>query len=326
MFGLFAPKCPLDTHHKTWIERRMVWLAERFGLDRMRNATVVTPTPEFFPDPYTPDEAGFRHTLRRVCRYMGVDPNSLRFALADDDQLDAAGLYVQRERSIIYVARSRLEDPTRLVATLAHELAHELLLNGGHISPDASDHEEVTDLLPVFLGLGIFGANGTVRETAWRNAHASYSQVSRQGYLSSLQLGYALGVFAYVRGENNPKWVKHLRPDAGVTMKAALGYLRKTDDSLFRVTATARRGTPMELADLLADPSPTVRLNALWDVRQLADRPGRAAVRGRAVPGAQGRGRAAGGGANCGRVWTDGRPTGAGAHRRHVPRHPIRPG
>lgn len=275
MFGLFAPKCPLDTQSKTWIERRMVWLAERFGIDRMRDATVITPTPEFFPDPYTPDEAGFRHTLRRVCGYMSMDPNSVRFVLADDDQMpNVAGLYQMRERSIIHVTRGQLADPLSLIATLTHEIAHELLLKGGHLTPDIPDHEQVTDLLPVFLGLGIFGANVTIRESSWSHGQWSGWQVKKQGYLSSLHFGYALGVFSYVRGENNPKWVKHLRPDAGVTMKAALGYLRKTDDSLFRPTASARRGTPAELADKLADPSPTVRLNALWDVQLLTERPG----------------------------------------------------
>ena len=270
MFGLFAPKCPLDTQDKTWIEGRMVWLADRFGVDRMRNATVVLPTPEFFPDPYTPDEAGFRHTLRRVCGYMGMDPNSLRCALADDEQMPgAAGLYERREKSVIYVARGQLDDPAALIATLAHELAHELLLKGGHLTADEPDHEYVTDLLPVFLGVGVFRANATVREKVWRDPHGTYSQVSRQGYLSSLQLGYALAVFAFVRGEYHPKWVKHLRPDAGVTMKAALHFLRKTGDTLFHPTTYGeRRGTPAagRLADDLAHPSPTVRLNALWEV------------------------------------------------------------
>ncbi len=39
MFGLFAPKCPLDTKNKTWVERRMLWLARRFGLDRVTATT-----------------------------------------------------------------------------------------------------------------------------------------------------------------------------------------------------------------------------------------------------------------------------------------------
>src|SRR5262249_17613414 len=148
-----------------------------------------------------------RHTLRRVCGYMGVDPNSIRFALADNEQLpDAAGLYQMRERSVIYVARSQLDDPTGLIATLAHELAHELLLKGGHLAADEHDHEEVTDLLPAFLGVGIFGANATVRTKAWRDGNMEYFSASKRGYLSSLQLGYALAVFAYVREEHNPKW------------------------------------------------------------------------------------------------------------------------
>ncbi len=273
MFGLFAKKCPLDTWYKTWIERRMVWLADRFGLDRMRNATVILPTPEFFPDSYSPDEAGFRHTLRRVCGYMGVDPDSVRFVLADDEELpNAAGVYYQRERSVIVIARRQLADPSSLVATLAHELAHEHLLKGGHLTADTADHEMVTDLLPVFLGLGVFGANATLRTKSWSDGQMSYFQASRQGYLSSLQLGYALAVFCHVRGEHRPKWVKHLRPDAGVTLKAGLAYLTKTADTLFDPDADSLgRGTPSahQLKHQLAHASPTVRLNALWDVPDL---------------------------------------------------------
>jgi hypothetical protein len=201
---------------------------------------------------------------------MGIDPDTVQFTLVDDEQMpDAAGLYYQRERSVIDIARGQLADPSGLIATLAHELAHELLLKGGHLTSDTEDHEQVTDLLPVFLGVGVFGANATVRDTSWSSGTMSGWSIRRQGYLSSLQLGYALAVFAFVRGEHHPKWVKHLRPDAGETMKAALHYLRKTGDTLFHpVTFGKRRGTPTvhQLADDLAHPSPTVRVNALWDI------------------------------------------------------------
>lgn len=274
MFGLFAPKCPLGTRDKAWVERRMLWLADRFGLDRLRDAAVVTPTDDFFPDRYTPDEDGLEVTSGRVCRHMGVDPRAVQFAVAEDEQLpDAAGVYFQGDRSVIYIARRQLADPMGLIATVAHELAHELLLKGGHLTTDTADHEQVTDLLPVFLGVGIFGANATVRTRAWRSGDWEFFSASKQGYLSALQLGYALAVFAHLRGEHRPRWVKHLRPDAGVTMKAALDYLRKTNDCLFHPTATARRGTPAELVAELADPSPTVRLNALWDAQEFAGKP-----------------------------------------------------
>lgn len=181
----------------------------------------------------------------------------------------AVGLYEQRARSVILVARSQLADPAWLLATLAHELAHELLLKGGHLTADAPDHELVTDLLPVFLGVGVFGANATVRSKAWHDGNLEWFQISKQGYLSSVVLGYALAVFAHARGEDRPAWAADLRPDARETLWAGLRYLGRTGDTLFGPdTAGPPPGppTPADVADRLGDRSPTVRLDALWDV------------------------------------------------------------
>lgn len=277
MFGLFAPRCPLDTAEKAWVERRMVWLADRFGIDRLRSATVLLPTAEFFPEPYTPDYAGCRTCLDRMCGHLRVDPRSVRLEVVDDDAMPgAAGLYQMRERSVICVAESQLDDPPRLLATLTHELAHELLLKGGHLTSDTPDHEQVTDLLPVFLGAGIPLANATVRATSWSAGEWSFSSFSKQGYLSSIQLGYALAVFAFVRGEDRPRWASHLRTDAAVTLKAGLRYLFKTEDCLLHPLRYGERRGASPAADLplrLTDPNPTVRLNALWDLADHAPPP-----------------------------------------------------
>lgn len=273
----FVPPCPVDTHTKTWVERRMRWLADRFGPDRLRTVAVVLPTDEFFPDRYTPDEDGCRGCLLRMCGYMGVPPESVHLQIVDDEHMpDAAGLYQMRERSVICLARSQLADPMRLMATVAHELAHELLMKGGHLTGDEADHEQVTDLLPVFLGTGIFAANATLKTKAWSEGRMEYWSYSRQGYLSSIELGYALAVFAHFRGEERPPWAKHLRADAAVTLRDGLRYLRQTGNTLFHPDTYQRRTaapTVTELGTQLAHTSATVRLNALWDLAECPDPP-----------------------------------------------------
>ena len=77
MFGLFAPACPVETAETAWVERRLRRLADRLGHNRLHDAAVILPTDRFFPDPYTPDEAGARRCLDQVCRYMRLDPASL---------------------------------------------------------------------------------------------------------------------------------------------------------------------------------------------------------------------------------------------------------
>jgi hypothetical protein len=226
MFGLFGPKCPLETRDKTWVEWRLEWLADHFGLDRMRTARVILPTEEFFPARLAGDRAGAAACLELMCGYMRIDPAAVTLEIIpDDDMPGAAGLYEMRARSNIVVAESQLAAPPKLLATLAHELAHELLLKGGHLTQETSDHEQVTDLLPVFLGTGIFLANATMEYKAETVGQYHSWTFSRQGYLNSLLLGYALAVFAYVRGEDRPSWAVHLRTDAAVTLRSGLAYL-----------------------------------------------------------------------------------------------------
>lgn len=239
-------------------------------MDRLRNATVILPTDEFFPDRYTPDDDGCRACLHRMCGYMGVDPNSVHLQIVDDELMpDAAGLYQMREQSIISIARSQLADPTRLMATVAHELAHELLLKGGHLTGDEPDHEQLTDVLPVFLGVGIFAANATLKTNFWSEGQTKYWSYSRQGYLSSVELGYALAVFAYFRGEHRPRWAKHLRTDAAVTLRDSLRYLHKTGDALFDPVSHRPLWAAPTVAGFgaqLTHASPTVRGHALGEL------------------------------------------------------------
>ena len=71
----------------------------------------------------------------------------------------AAGLYFnktsQEKRKKIAINESQFKNPTKLVATIAHELGHVILLGGGKVSPENDGHEYLTDLLTVFYGLGI---------------------------------------------------------------------------------------------------------------------------------------------------------------------------
>lgn len=281
MFGLFAPSCPIETAEKAWVEWRMRWLATRLGIDRMLDATVVLPTDAFFPEKYQADEASARICLDRVCKHMRVDPMALTLTVLPDEAMPgAAGLYQQREKpqwpqrrshSHIFIASSQLENPMSLIATLAHEVGHELLLGGGVLTEETPDHEQITDLLTVFLGVGVFNANATVHESSWREGNISGWSIGRQGYLSAAAFGYAFAVFAYVRRETKPTWTwaKHLRADARGSLEKGLRYLERTNDSLFRPDDTGEPRTlptASQVLEGLTHRSATFRLGALWDI------------------------------------------------------------
>ena len=175
MFGWFRAKCPVDMAAKTWIEQRLQWLDGQFPQSAFNDKPMVLPTAQFFPDPYDGSEAGSAGAmLDRVCDYMGVAPGLVELELAADSGKNLwlvnesgqylpphpAGTYSEgREKFRIRVHEAGLDNAVGLVGTMAHELAHVLLLGESRISHDAYDNELLTDLTVVFHGLGIFLAN-----------------------------------------------------------------------------------------------------------------------------------------------------------------------
>jgi hypothetical protein len=161
---------------------------------------------------------------------MQITPSSIHLEISEDAETPcAAG---QHEVGLIRLAANQLADPLGLVAVLAHELAHRLLIDRG-LRKDDLDAAWVTDLLPVYLGLGIFTANATLGEKAEHQGHHCSCTSHCRGYLNSGILGYALALFAWVRGERRPDWAKFLRLDVAHALAAGLRYLDASKDSLF---------------------------------------------------------------------------------------------
>jgi hypothetical protein len=152
-----GPKSPLETAEKVWIESRMRWLAGQLGLDRLQSSQVILPDARFFPDRYTGTADDGRRIFDRVCGYMKLDPNRYELEFLHDVCMgDFAGLYDGPARPRILLRHELLANPEWLVATIAHELSHDILLGGRLISRDENDHEALTDLAPLYFGMGIF--------------------------------------------------------------------------------------------------------------------------------------------------------------------------
>jgi hypothetical protein len=239
---------------------------------------VILPDDRCFSDSYdgTPDAA--QRLMERICGFMQINPLSLKLEVRDDYSMpQLAGLY---EPGLIRLAEGQLEDPAGVVAVLAHELAHDLLIGRGLLQDDL-DSEWVTDLLPVFLGLGIFTANATLREKCEHCGTHSWWSLRRRGYLNSSMIGYALALFARVRGERRPDWARFLRPDAAHTLAAGLRYLEATEDSVFTPETSRMVDRPTSWHSLLEqveNGSPSACIAGLWELVQ-RPRDGREDVR-----------------------------------------------
>ena len=236
---LGTPRCPVDEPAKRWIEKRFSWLTDELGMDRLLTGRTVLPTKEFLPLTYKCTERGLHDLMCRVASFMDVDPSKLTLGFYEDGtpQFEGAtnsrtaGLYAKAGKKFnILLEVNSLDDPAAVIATLSHEIGHVVLLGQGRVTPADTDHEQLTDLLVVFMGLGIFAANTAVYESNWRDGQWSGWSVGRRGYLSMDMYGYAMSLYTLARNDPTPPWVAHLRPDMRAALRRGVRYIESTQD------------------------------------------------------------------------------------------------
>ncbi|HEY6305805.1 MAG TPA: hypothetical protein VI488_05010 [Candidatus Angelobacter sp.] len=263
----FSPKLPVTEEDRRWADEGFLRLEKLLGRRRMLEANQVLPDAEHFPDPYDKTPAAAEVLFERVCSYMRVDRSRIELEVFADetDELreilpywrggtgGCAGLYTHdapgpgsdttengpREAAGMVVAlrSSQLKDPLTLVATMAHELGHVILLGGGLMDPKTPDHEPMTDLLTVFLGLGIFTANSAGRFKQYQDERRQGWSMQRLGYLPEEVFGYALARFAHKREEEKPAWAAHLSTNVRSYYKRSRAWLQKNDGHAFSAPA-----------------------------------------------------------------------------------------
>lgn len=231
--------CPIDSEAQAWVDGRMGWLAQQFGLDTWKRAVLIEPTDKFFPDRFDGTEQAVQRMLAHVCAYMHVDPSIVALCVCDNDPESdpkegeeppafepGKGHHYRAEgKNVIAILNSDLDDPMDLVATIAHELAHLRLIEARRSTGHDQDHEPLADLATVFFGLGIFTANSTCRFKQWHRGRPRDWKMDCPGFLTEQGFGYALGLWTIIRNQENPPWERHLRPDVRTYLRQAIRYL-----------------------------------------------------------------------------------------------------
>jgi hypothetical protein len=210
---MLGHRCPVDPAEQSWIQDSMQWFIAQFG-DGPLTRPVVLPTHDFFPPPFSGSDEDVRAAVRRVAGHMGADAAAITVACA----------------SVLTIEPSSVADPAVLLAVIAREIARARLTGEHRASAEHGDQEPLTDLLTVYLGMGIFTANAAfdfsrtgppaTRIGGWR--------ASRLGYLTEQMFGYGLACYARLRGEPDPGWARYLDTNPRVYMRHGLAYLGHT--------------------------------------------------------------------------------------------------
>ena len=237
-----APSLPIEKNDQEWLEQTLLWMLDEFGKDYFLNKPTILPRHSFFPDKYRGTEECVRTLTERICQYMDVDFRSLHVELfeaencaapedlaAGESQFSgAAGLFHQsasRKKMAIQISYGCLQNHVKLVATIAHELGHVRLLGERRVAREHPDHEYITDLVTVFLGMGIFTANAAFQFHQWQETSRQGWSVARAGYMSEAMFGYSLAAYCFMRGEAKPRWKEELAMNVQHYFKKSLAYL-----------------------------------------------------------------------------------------------------
>ncbi len=272
MFGLFKAKPPVGPWEKAWVEHRMCWLTEQFGMTRLLEAPTLVSNFDGIPDVH--DEATANELFDFLQTWMKVDGTQFRVQVFSDVVAPESIGTVSDEVAVLKVTEEQLADRSGLIGGLANVLARQALIDVG-VEPRTADDEWTISLYPVFLGLGIFVANAKYEKPASDSGSIAWWSVRQRGNLPARMTAYALALRSWTRHDQNTAWEAELRQDAISVFQDGRKYLDKTSDSVFsRDTSTKPRGklNQQALLDELRSGSPSRKISAMWGLSERAAR------------------------------------------------------
>ncbi len=236
---------PLEADDEDWQLECWRWLLEHFGgVDAWRRRPLILPTRDFFDVPETDGHAAALDWFEQVADWFGLDPAQFDLVAQDeaidpvlgplqivaDAPGDPAGTFSVGDggRLAISYSRSLIARPMRLIATLAHELCHPLLLALPEEPPGGAEMEEfATDLAVTFFGFGVFSSNAgaAVRQFSDEATGTVGWSMDALGYLSPAERAFALALFLLERPEDQRAVRGHLDDGALAYYAKAQKYL-----------------------------------------------------------------------------------------------------
>jgi hypothetical protein len=257
----------IDTESREWIDSRCSWIIDQFGLERILSSKVIAADADLLERYRADDYDSVLALFRKICETMDIEFESIQFYFMEnqrqDDDNGVLGLYESLGNGMhsISIDQALLESPVELIATLAHELCHVLLIGHNRITGEEDDHEPLTDLLTVFLGFGALSGNSVLRDESWHEGHARFWQIRRAGYLTMPMYGYAIAIFAMLRNEGPREWKPRLRLDVRNAFMRSIKYFQRQGlPDLSKVISTDSRPRLYAEESTPSPPPPKLKL------------------------------------------------------------------
>lgn len=225
--------CPVEEEARIWLEKSFLFLLNIFEKEKTLERIILIPSKEHFPIRYDGSEKSALETLKIIAKQMEVPIENITLDFYDEDLMNITegspgGLYSENNSTgkfEISIVRKLLDEPENMVATLAHEVAHIKLMGEKKLH---ENDEKITDLTTIFFGCGIFNANAAFQTFAG----SRYYGWSTSGYLTQMEWGYAMALFALIRNEDEPAWAKYLCTNVKADLRQSQNFIFNNEDKI----------------------------------------------------------------------------------------------
>jgi hypothetical protein len=249
----FTRKPIVDDDTAAWHVENFAWLVRQFGGPAgLAHSRLVLPVQGFFVSDGETGHAFAVRIFEQVKAYCGMNDWEVDL-VADDNPLaadrstgslamvapqkHALGTFgVAGNRIVISYVPALLKRPDHLIATLAHELAHYLLATAREPPPCEDDEREfLTDLAAVYLGFGVFLANGRFYHESYQSGTMHGWRMGHSGYLPEPDLIFALALFVQVKAIDTAPALSCLKQHLATMLRRTLRGLGKRETMLFPI-------------------------------------------------------------------------------------------
>lgn len=215
MFWNKKKKLPITDEDRVWVDESLNWLRAEFGEEHFMKTRTVTPTKDFYDRTFDGTEKDAKFILQRTMELMNIQNVDIKLDFFSDSPIEmfdgttlttpadingswksASGTFEQNDNgTTISIENQQLKNPISLIATISHELSHQILLGENRIE---ENDEFLTDFTAIIYGFGIFIGNSRFQFTSqgfgWKS--------SSQGYLPEQIIAYTM---AWLSNERNEK-------------------------------------------------------------------------------------------------------------------------
>lgn len=223
------------------------WLAETSWIENWVNQMVKRDKYFFYKRRLITEETiSFNNPIdyiielsREIVKNLGLPSKNI---VGTFSGVSSAGKVEHRsgEPYFIEISNEWKDDRIAIAAIIAHEMAHVWMDEQGFREADVQMNEKLTDLTAVLLGLGVLLMNGLKAEKTvaqWsteicgtRTDHRK--QLSIKNYITDVEMGYALSVFAAHKNIDCSELKKKMNTTAAVAFNRGyyMEFVRRQDE------------------------------------------------------------------------------------------------